>query len=125
MLRHGVDWWRRMADVVVGSVNVSVLRSSGAGHDYEEFGGDRTRMDDGSQRVTVKGRKNVWSFVTSRLNASDASTLETAIVAAPPITCSGDLLGGSFSCAGILLRKERVSFTGTIWYHVHFSLSEV
>lgn len=114
-----------MADVVVGGVSVSVLRSGGAGHEYQEFGGDRIRMDDGSMRVTAKGRKNHWSFMTSRLNASDASTLETAIVGAPPVTCSGDLLGASFSCAGILHRRERVSFQGTIWYHVHFSLEEI
>lgn len=114
-----------MADVVVGSVSLSVLRSEGAGHEYEDFGGDIVRMEDGSARDSRKGRKNMWSFVSILLNASDATALETAVVTAPPITCSGDLLGASFSCIGILHSKEPISVMGTIWYHVHFSLKEV
>lgn len=114
-----------MADVVVGGVNVSVLRDAGTGHEVEEYGGSRKRMANGALRVTVKGRKQKWTFVSTRLNATDRDTLVTALNTAPPITCSGDCLGASFSCAAIWHESERVSFMGTIWYHVHFSLVEI
>lgn len=114
-----------MADVTVGGVNVSVLRSEGAGHEVEEGGGSRKRMQSGDMRVTVKWRKQSWSFVSVLLNATDRDTLVTALNTAPPITCSGDCLGASFSCAAIWHRSERVSLSGTIWYHVHFSLVEI
>lgn len=115
-----------MANVVIGGTNATVLREGGVDHEYEEYGGARKRMEDGSLRVTVKGFKNVWHLVTATLlNATDAATLEAAIRTAPPITCSGDALGASFSCAGIVHSKERVVQRGTVKYRVHFSLLEI
>lgn len=115
-----------MANVVIGGTNASVLRDGGVDHEYEEWGGDRVRMDDGTLRVTVKGRKNRWRFATAGLlDATAAATLEAAIVAAAPVTCSGDALGASFSCAGILHAKERVSQRGTVKYRIRFSLWEI
>lgn len=113
-----------MANVVVGAVSASLLRD-GVTQEYQEYGGDRVRMESGALVSTVKGRKNIWHLVTTLLNATDAATLETAIVASPPITCSGDALGASFSCAGVLTAKERVVSLGTVWYRVHFDLMEV
>jgi hypothetical protein len=115
-----------MPNVVVGGVNATVLRDGGVDHEYEEYGGDRVRMDDGTLRVTVKGRKSIWHLVTAAfLSAGDAATLEAAIVGAPPVTCSGDALGASFSCAGVLHKKERQSIRGTVKYRIHFTLLEI
>lgn len=114
-----------MPNVTVGAVSVSVPREGGVEHGYEEYGGDRVRMEDGSLRDSTKGRKNVWTIVTSLLTAADAATLEVAIVTAPPIACSGDGLGASFSCAGQLLDKPRFTVRGVVKYRVHFRLIEV
>lgn len=113
-----------MANVVIGGTNATVQRE-GVEHEYEDYGGGIERMEDGSKRDTRKGRKNVWRFVTTLLSAADASTLETAIAAAPPITCSGDALGASFSCIGVLVAKPRETILGTVMYRVRFELHEV
>lgn len=114
-----------MASVIVGGVSASIIQDGGVRHSYEEYGGDRVRMEDGSLRQTVKGRKNVWQLVTALMTAADASTLEAAIVTAPPITCSGDVLGATFNCAAELTEKERVPIAAAVLYRVHFTLREI
>ena len=114
-----------MANVTVGAVSASVMRDGGVQHEYEDVGGDRVRMEDNSLRVSVKDTKNVWHLVTTLLSAADATSLATAVAAAPPITCSGDALGASFSCAGILHSKDRVAVLGTVKYRLRFSLVEI
>lgn len=114
-----------MADLVVGGVTVAVARD-GADNDRVEFGGDRARMEDGSLRTSVKGRKMEWHFRTaSPLSGTDAGTLITAIEGAPPVTCSGDILGASGSYAGQVHKKTPVSVLGTVKYYVQFSLFEI
>lgn len=114
-----------MANVVIGSASAAIARD-GVTHSYEEYGGDRVRMEDGSLRVTCKGRKNVWELISTLLTSGAAATLEAAIVATAPLTCSGDALGASFSCAGELLAKDRVPVAGgTIKYRVRFRLREI
>jgi hypothetical protein len=114
-----------MANVTVAGASASIMHDGGVTHEYVSYGGDRVRMEDGSLRVTEKGRKNQWTLITTIIDASAASTLETAIVGAAPLTCSGDALGGSFSCSGILLEKERVVVRGVVKYRVHFALWEI
>ncbi len=114
-----------MSILVVAGVTVTVRQDGGVAHRYEEVGGDRVRMDDNSLAVTVKTLKNVWTIVTSLYDSATAATLEAAVVGAPPLTCTGDLLGASFSCAGVLLEKERVPIGGSIYFRVHFELREI
>jgi hypothetical protein len=114
-----------MADLVVGAVTVAVARE-GVEHSFREYGGDRVVMEDGSMRVSVKGRKNVWRFRTaSPLSGANATSLVNAVIAAPPVTCSGDILGASFSCAGEVHQRQPVSILGTVMYYVSFTLYEV
>jgi hypothetical protein len=114
-----------MAALVVGGVTVLVARD-GADQDFEEYGGDRARMEDGSLRTSVKGQKNVWSLRTAApLTGANADTLIAAIRGAPPVTCTGDILGASFSCAGQVHKKLPVSVRGTVKFHVHFTLFEI
>lgn len=114
-----------MANVVIGGTNATVLNDGGVDHEYEDYGGDIVQMDDGSHRDTRKGRKNVWKFVTTLLSEANAATLETAITTAPPITCSGDALGASFSCIGVLRGKPRVNILGVVMCRVRFELWEL
>lgn len=114
-----------MADVTVAGTDATVFHD-GHDHDYEDYGGDLARMEDGSLRDSRKGRKNVWRLVTGTLlSAANAATLETAITGAPPLTCSGDVLGGTFSCVGVLKKKQRITTLGTVMYRIHFELHEV
>jgi hypothetical protein len=113
-----------VANVVIGGTNATVQRE-GVDHQYEDYGGAIERMEDGSKRDTRKGRKNVWRFVTTLLSEANAATLEAAIVAAPPITCSGDALGASFSCIGVLIAKPRETVMGVVQCRVRFELHEV
>lgn len=87
-----------MAILVVGAVTVKVAGPEGAERRIDEYGGDRARMFDGGMRETVRGRKSSWQVSTKLLTTAEKNSLETALTATPPITCSGDLLGASTSC---------------------------
>jgi hypothetical protein len=113
-----------VANVTVAGTDAAVFYD-GQDHEYEDYGGDLARMDDGSLRDSRKGRKNIWKLVSTLLSAANAATLETAITTAPPLTCSGDVLGATFSCVGVLVKKQRVVTNGTVMYRVHFELREV
>jgi hypothetical protein len=113
-----------MPMLVVGGVTVPVAREGGVDHDVEEFGGDRTRAFDGTMRSTVRARKGQWSIVTTLMAGGAKDTLVAALVATPPVTCSGDILGASTSCHIVLQKVAPESVRGALKYRVHFMLYE-
>lgn len=84
-----------MAILVVGGVTVTVAVGQ---REPPTVIGDSGRALDGTMLSTVRARKKRWSVTTSPMSQADAATLEAALVATPPVTCSGDLLGASTSC---------------------------
>lgn len=60
---------------------------------------DYARMFDRSMRVLVRTRKRSWEVVTTHLSDADRTALEAKLNATTlPLTCSGDILGGSVDC---------------------------
>lgn len=112
-----------MPALTVGSTDISLDRSE-LETDYEEYRGERARMFDGTMRETEPVRKRVWHCVTRLLTSSEESTQRTALVATPPVSCSGDIMGGSVSCHVQLLGSARVRVIGALRYRLRFTIFE-
>ncbi len=113
-----------MPSCVVGGVTIPIAHG-GVAHHYEEYGGDEVRMEDGSLRSTRKGFKSAWELRTPLISAANLATYEAAVDAAAPITCSGDALGASFSCAATKVAADRVESLATVFYILHFRLRQI
>jgi hypothetical protein len=83
-----------MAFLIVNGITVPVA-VDGAQVEMELIG-DRARAFDGTMRSTRRATKRRWKVKTAPMASADA--LLTSLLAAPPIACSGDLLGASLSC---------------------------
>lgn len=60
--------------------------------------GDRLTSFSGRTRSTVRGHIRTWSVTTAPLPLSEARALELALRSPYPLTCSGDLIGGTALC---------------------------
>ncbi|MBV9772648.1 MAG: hypothetical protein JO040_01780 [Gemmatimonadetes bacterium] len=85
-----------MAFLIVNGQTVPVA-VDGASVDYELIG-DRARAFDGTMRSTRRATKRNWKVKTAPMAVAAADQLTTSLLATPPITCSGDMLGGSVAC---------------------------
>lgn len=83
---------------------------------------DRQRAYDNTMlAVQIGTTKKSWSILASHVTTAQLATIESALASSPPVTCSGDMLGGSVSChievhsvepiLGILPRVWNISFT--------------
>lgn len=87
---------------------------------------DRERAIDNSLLATQLGTsKSEWAFSVTNRSAADYAALLAALAATPPITCSGDLLGGSFSCYPEVHGSETVLGTSPRLFNLNFSLLQV
>lgn len=69
----------------------------------------------------IAAEKDEWAIEVSHVTVAELATIEAALAGTPPITCSGDLLGGSVSChvqknstdpvLGILPARRMLSFS--------------
>lgn len=110
-----------MALLTVGAVDVSV---ASADLDYEEVG-DRARAFDGTKLSTVRARKRMITIETIPYTTGNATTLQNALNATPPVSCSGDLLGGTVSMHPELKSRKAVGVTGGHRVVLTFVLHEV
>lgn len=60
--------------------------------------GTSTRVFAGGLRSAIRAEKNEWFATTSLLTNAETNTLLAAIALRAQVTCSGDYLGGSFTC---------------------------
>lgn len=60
--------------------------------------GDKERAFSGTLRSTIRARKREWDVTTVPMPQADADALEAVLEGTPPLTCSGDLLGGDVDC---------------------------
>lgn len=83
---------------------------------------DRERAFDNTMlAVQIAPAKASWSITVAHCTTAQLATIEAALAGTPPVTCSGDLLGGSVSChievhsvdcvLGILPRVWNLTFT--------------
>jgi hypothetical protein len=112
-----------VAALTVGGVDISVSRDDVV-TDYEEIGGDRVRMRNATMREIAPTRKRQLHCQTRLLTSAEESTQRTALIGTPPITCSGDILGGSVSCHVQLLGSDRVGTVSGVRFRLRFIVFE-
>lgn len=113
-----------MPALTVGATDIAVERAP-VPVEYQEFRGDRARMLDATMRETEPVRKRVWGPMQTRLlTSSEESTQRAALIATPPINCSGDIIGGTVSCHVQLLGSDRVRVIGGLRYRLRFTILE-
>jgi hypothetical protein len=113
-----------MATLVVGAVTVKVAASE-SDEDRRPVGGEIVQMFDGSSRSTVRGYKRTLFIVTRLLNSSDATTLLAALLTTTlPVSCSGDLLGGTVNCIPRLKKNTGVRAGASLRRRISFDLVE-
>lgn len=113
-----------MPALTIDSFNFRIIRED-IDHEYEEIGGDRARMIDGSLRETVQGRKNAWPLTTANLTASDRDTALAKLTATPPLSASGDIFAPVSTPVNVfakLLGVTRVPVRGGFRYRIRFIL---
>ena len=86
-----------MAALVVGGITISVAAGSPPSEKRLQIG-EVVRSFDGSPRSSVHAVATELPIVTTPMLSADANALLAVLEGAHPITCSGDLLGGSVSC---------------------------
>lgn len=113
-----------MATLIVNGVTVTVSVGTPPSRVTREVG-DYTPAFDGSDRGVIVTRKRTWTVTTTPMTQATANTLETALLAAPPIACSGDILGGSVNVRGTLVGYEYMYAAGGLRVVMTMTLTEV
>lgn len=88
-----------MATLIVNGYTIPVSAVTPPTRTLTEYG-DFTQAIDGTDRGVIVARKWLWTVPTLPMMQSDAIAMMAAVLATPPVTASGDLLGGSFSVRG-------------------------
>jgi len=66
--------------------------------DAPELVGDEARTLSGRTRRVIRGWVRSWTVTTTPMPLADAQALVLALQSPYPLTCSGDLIGGTASC---------------------------
>ena len=112
-----------MSFLVVGTETVSVKATETPARE-RVYNRDENRAFDNTLLVTTTGTtKSEWRARTVPMVRADADTLVTQIETIP-VTCSGDLLGGSVSCVGKVVAFDPVAVNGDHYVEVEFLLRQ-
>lgn len=112
-----------MPFLIVSTQTVPV--AVGGASEEIEIIGDRARAFDGTMRSTRRATKRKWKVKTAPMASADAAALRNRLLAAPPLTCSGDFLGGTVGCDAEITGIEFVAAAGTERQAIEFILHEV
>jgi hypothetical protein len=113
-----------MPALVIGGTTIQAFRES-VPRILEEVGADRSRMVNAAMRQLEGVRKNSWSFHSKLLTYTELTTvLLPALQAAPPIACSGDILGAAYNCFIQVESIDSVPVKGLIRHRARFTLFE-
>lgn len=70
--------------------------------------GTRSRAFAGNMRSGMRAEFPVWEFITPPLTPAAITTLRAAIEPGKLVTCSGTMLGGSYTCAVTITEETRI-----------------
>lgn len=113
-----------MPFVQVGSTVIPIAQSGGAAIDVDEVGG-RERMLDASMVERVQARKQTIALVSKPVARATAETYKTALLATPPIACTGDLFNNvSTNCFVKYQGMTALATASSVLWHVRFTLYE-
>lgn len=105
-----------------GDVPVEI-GSDGAVRDNAEVGG-RARMLDGTMHSSVRDSKGGWRIRTTPILRASGDSLVAVLTGTQPLSCSGDLLGGSVTCHAELGQVRHVKTADGERQIVEFTLHE-
>lgn len=103
-----------MAFLIVGGVTVKVAVGQAA-EDRPQIG-EVVIAFDGSPRSSVQGRRYEWEITTAPITEAEADTLLAALEGSHPVTCSGDLIGGTLGCIPTEIKNNPVKISGATRY---------
>lgn len=84
---------------------------------------DRERAFDNTMlAVQIAASKESWAITVSNATAAQRTTILAALVGTPPVTCSGNLLGGTVSCHIEIQSDEPVLGILPTVYNISFIL---
>lgn len=111
-----------MPALVVGGVTVPVAADGGVTETRLQIG-EVVRSFDGTPRSSVRDAAREWDVRTVPITTTAAGTLLAQLEGSHPISCSGDLLGGSISCTptDIVVTPQKIKGT-TLYKVVSFRL---
>jgi hypothetical protein len=114
-----------MAFLVVAGITVPVAWPEGAPANEVVEIGDRMRAFDGTMLSSIRARKREQPVITHPMALAARDTLRAVLTGSPPITCSGDLLGGSGSYDASGLSDRVITGSGGRHYVLSFVLHEI
>jgi hypothetical protein len=113
-----------MATLVVGGVTVNVQHPESQ-QQREPVGGEIVRMFDGSARSTVRSFKRTLHVTTRLYTGAERTTLLAQLLTTTlPVSCSGDLLGGTVNCIPRMTEDVAVNVAGGPRWRISFDLVE-
>lgn len=87
-----------------------------------EIIGDFARSFSGKARSDLRATPKSWVFTTVELDLSDAESLRDELLGAPPLTVSGDVVGGSIAVVPRNVRMTYGDDNGALTAVVSFEL---
>lgn len=112
-----------MAWLVVDGTTVEVSVNDGSRVERVPVGQQR-RAVDGTMRESITTRKKRWPVETALLTSAERTTLLGKLEGTPPVSCSGDLLGGATNCHVADIEDAPIeTLSGTLW-RIRFVLLE-
>lgn len=113
-----------MPFLTVGGVTVPVALDGFQEADVREIG-DRVAAFDGTLRSTVRDRKQRWKIATRWLSSAEYTSVRGALEASAPVSCAGDALGTTVSCAIRITGASAVPVSGGFRRRIDFEMEEV
>lgn len=116
-----------MADAItIDGLRVKVKADDGA-HAGEVMVGDTARAFDGTLlRIDLQIRKQEWPLTTTPLTRAEADALLAKLRLTTPLTCTGDLFGGStLICMATVKDRRTIRTSDSLREVVEFDLLEI
>jgi hypothetical protein len=113
-----------MPALVVAALTIPVAADGGFRLSFSTTGGVTVAFDN-SALSDQANYKRQWEVTTRLLTAAEYAPIVAALQGTPPLTCSGDLLGGSVSCVPTLGTVDiRPMGNSVVRYVLSFTLRE-
>lgn len=112
-----------MAALLIDSVTIPVAPGGWREVDPLEVG-EVVPAFDGTLRDARRDTKRRWQVTTRPLSAAEYTAVRTALEAASPLSCDGDILGSATNCVARVRGGNLVQVAGGFRRSIEFELME-